>query len=1605
MKKFIANLPGLFLPPDTFFQLKGFSNLIIFVLFFLVVKTTRGQTFVHPGGVHTRADLDRMKEKVAAGAYPWIDGWNLLRQEPKAQKTYVAKPSSNIGGSGIRQQAAKDATAAYFNALEWYISGDTAYANCAMRILNAWSGSVNQVVSGELFQIPICLMVQAAEILRIYPGWTSADFSRFKNMCLNYFYPACHDFLGECGSWPGWDAPALAAVLYIGVLCEDQAKFNEAVDYYKNGVGGGNLLNNVVQLSGQLSEMGRDQPHAEIGPQFAAEMCQTALNQGVDLFSYANNRLLSGFEYYCKFSLNNPVSWIPYNDCANNNFYYPAMRFQYRINVSPVYELIYNYYVIKKGLSAPYTRAMVNLRGLLGTPNEYLGYCALTYTLSDTTTIFQPKPIPPAPTGLTAVPGVSNIQLRWMKPVGEVANGYNVLRATASGGPYTTIASWNSNTSTEYIDKAVTNGTTYYYRVSANNQSGASPNSSEVSAKPVSAQPALPAGWALRNIGNVGTAGTATYADVNNKTFVLKASGNGFGSSNDAYGYIYTRVTGDFTLTTRLSDASLSTTNADRAGLVMRESFSTNAAIASIGLADNGFRKVWFATHATGANTLWVSGDTHTWLPVWFRLQRSGNTFTGYQSLDGVTWFTVGTTTIAMPNSYYVGMYANSGSSTFGITTTVTFDNLTASGGGSAVPPPPAGFSATPGNTQDSLKWDTVSEAACYNIKRADTSGGPYTAIATGITSSGYLDTGLVNGHTYYYVVTAANIMGEGPGSVEANATPVLSLAPVPTGFSATSVSERQINLQWTASVSATSYKIKRAATSGGPFYLIDSVAGTSYSDTTVITDSVYYYVISAVNPMGETANSTEVKATPGCVGYWKFDENNGIIATDSWNDYDGQLSSGAAWTTGAINSGVKLDGSGNAFVTLPAGILSGINDFTFAAWVKIDAAANWARIFDFGNGTSSYMFLGRSNTGGLRYAITSGGGGGEQGINSSIAVPVGEWRHVVVTWKKNTGIMYINGIEVGRNDNMSLKPSDLGATIQNWFGRSQYSGDPELTGVLDEVRIYNRALSATEAHDLSILPVPPLAPVSLSITGGNNTVSLNWTAPAGTTSYHVKRGTSASGPFTTIATVTTNAYVDSTAFNCTDYFYVVAAVNSRGEGNNSAVAGLSTGGKQSGRLIGTPGSWGNNAGTTRAAAVDGNIYTYFDGPVGTAWVGYDFGADSGLILNKVRYAPRPGYGGRMAGGRFQGSTDSAFTNPVTLFTITTAPVTGTLTEQAISNMIPFRYIRYISPSDGFGNAAEIEFYGLSGGVPQLLLPADTLYLAYDSSFSYSIETANRPRHYTVSGLPDGLNLDTCSGVIAGAPAAIGTFPVSLTIANAWGTTSDTVVLVIRKNQVITFPPIPGKSTGDADFVPTATTSSGLPVDYSSSDTTVAVVTANGKIHITGAGFADITAYQNGNAQYYPALPTVRRLQVFTPDCGIFNNKVTVCHNGFTICIVASAVPEHLNHGDILGICPCEDWIAAVQEKSGLSVTVRSVEIYPNPSAGSFFVQLAHFRPGKAVINITDRAGQLIRQFPVIITGDIQKIALNAGLVTPGLYYIQIISTETVETKTLFIQQ
>jgi len=194
-----------------------------------------------------------------------------------------------------------------------------------------------------------------------------------------------------------------------------------------------------------------------------------------------------------------------------------------------------------------------------------------------------------------------------------------------------------------------------------------------------------------------------------------------------------------------------------------------------------------------------------------------------------------------------------------------SFDDflVTSIGGGGSPPPAPTGLVATPGNAQVSLSWNASTGATSYNVKRSTTSGGPYTTIATGVTATNFTNTQLVNGTTYFFVVTAVNAAGESGNSNQASATPLGTPPPAPTGLTATP-GNAQVTLNWNASSGASSYNVKRSTTNGGPYTTIATgVTSTSFTNTGLTNGTTFFFVVSAVNSAGESGNSNQASATP----------------------------------------------------------------------------------------------------------------------------------------------------------------------------------------------------------------------------------------------------------------------------------------------------------------------------------------------------------------------------------------------------------------------------------------------------------------------------------------------------------------------------------------------------------------------------------------------------------------------------------------------------------------------------------------------------------------------------------------------------------------------
>ncbi|KAL6401532.1 hypothetical protein AUP68_15405 [Ilyonectria robusta] len=327
---------------------------------------------VHPGLLHTNNDFARIKGYVSAQTSPQYDGWLKLAAAANADYTPNAQASVCRGSSDCTQNYAslyKDVAAAYANALVWRIRGTTDNAKAAVRIMDAWSSKLTEIIGSADRWLAAGLygyqLANVAEILRDYDGWTGLDAAI--KMLVDIFYPMNHDFLVRHNGasidnyWANWDLCTLCAMHSIGVLSDNQTMVNEAITYFKTGSGMGALANAIWYIwseegsgkpLGQGQEAGRDQGHATLDFGLLGVLAQQSYNQGTDLFSLTSNRILAGSEYAFKYNVGQDV---PFKTYTNNHGTATVISNSSRGTIRPIGELLYAHYNGVKGLNASWT--------------------------------------------------------------------------------------------------------------------------------------------------------------------------------------------------------------------------------------------------------------------------------------------------------------------------------------------------------------------------------------------------------------------------------------------------------------------------------------------------------------------------------------------------------------------------------------------------------------------------------------------------------------------------------------------------------------------------------------------------------------------------------------------------------------------------------------------------------------------------------------------------------------------------------------------------------------------------------------------------------------------------------------------------------------------------------------------------------------------------------------------------------------------------------------------------------------------------------------------------------------------------------------------------
>ena len=389
-------------------------------------------SYSHPALLHTSADIEAVKarlatEQLAQDAYTRLEAQSAGAAAGAVE--YLKRMDqtnweSKYDDYSNYTRAATDAKLAYQLALRYQLKGATSAADAAVVILNDWATTnkgflrLKQNDKGVeynnhipdpneyLMTIQAYQFANAAELLRGYTGWTAADQTKFQQWIKQTFADVAILFLenhhgnnNALHYWMNWDLAALNALLSVGVLTDDKALVDYALNYTTEGTGTGTTTHAIVathtdsetgETLAQCQESGRDQGHATLDVTLLGVLCQTAQNANVgkDLFTAYN--ALEMAEYVGKYNLKNAAGEfvygdVPFTEYSNGEVTHSAISDAARGTERNSWEL-FHAYAKKNDKADAYTEAWVKyLRNknawgeAESTTNDELGYGSLMF--------------------------------------------------------------------------------------------------------------------------------------------------------------------------------------------------------------------------------------------------------------------------------------------------------------------------------------------------------------------------------------------------------------------------------------------------------------------------------------------------------------------------------------------------------------------------------------------------------------------------------------------------------------------------------------------------------------------------------------------------------------------------------------------------------------------------------------------------------------------------------------------------------------------------------------------------------------------------------------------------------------------------------------------------------------------------------------------------------------------------------------------------------------------------------------------------------------------------------------------------------------------------
>ncbi len=379
-----------------------------------------GGAFKHPGVLNTTAQLDFVKAQIAAGKQPWTMALAAAEADTLTQPTYMpaTPPATIICGShssgadaALCKAEQSDSGAAYGNAILWYLTGQEAFAQKAIQIMDTWSATfmshgtvLDPLASNQFLQSGWagCDWAPAAELIKYAHtangGWPNA--SRFATMLKNAYLPyvvtdAVHKpFVSSTMADPlvpngNWESVMICAGMGISVFLDDGDSFNKVLGMWRARVpaymyllkdgtypkppplAAGMMPYTPAELStywgGQSYPQtfplpspdgdgfgqetcrdGTDLHHQEWGYSGLVNAAETAHIQGVDLYGEEKDRIVAAYEFAAKYLNGAAVpSWM----CPGGGLHITAKGYNYEVG--------YNHYANRLGIPMPNTKALL----------------------------------------------------------------------------------------------------------------------------------------------------------------------------------------------------------------------------------------------------------------------------------------------------------------------------------------------------------------------------------------------------------------------------------------------------------------------------------------------------------------------------------------------------------------------------------------------------------------------------------------------------------------------------------------------------------------------------------------------------------------------------------------------------------------------------------------------------------------------------------------------------------------------------------------------------------------------------------------------------------------------------------------------------------------------------------------------------------------------------------------------------------------------------------------------------------------------------------------------------------------------------------------------